>query len=546
MATAMATATATGPEAMILCLTTVRRCRRGLLRGCGLHASLLACAVLAAFPSQSQESAGAERGRAWIISPRISVTETFTDNGRLNSSRGTSGSEQITQISPGIHIQGASARLKAYFDYSLNQLYYAEQSQGNKTQNALTAFGTLEAVDNWLFIDASGTISQTSISAFGTQSSSNTSVNGNSTETSMYRFAPYVRGHVLDFAEYQLRYDVVTSRTEGATSTNSDSETWSAQLRGATPMAAVNWQLDAIRQAVERSTGRNNETERYFGNLYWQPERQWRLRLAVGRETNNFINPDGETRTTRGYGFEWRPTDRTNLTVFKERRFFGDGHSINFSHRTPLTAWRFSDTRDVMAMSNSGSVTIGTLYDLLLALVSPEITDPLVRAALVDRIFQQNPGLSRDARIYSDYLTSLATVSRTQSLTAAITGARNTVTFAISQSRRQRIADQSLAVLTDSFSNASEIRQRGATISWSHKLTPLSTLSSGISASSTDGQGGSAGDVHSTQKSMNVTFSTRLGVKTNASLGLRRTVFESDTANHYTDNTVTGALTAHF
>jgi hypothetical protein len=56
----------------------------------------------------------------------------------------------------------------------------------------------------------------------------------------------------------------------------------------------------------------------------------------------------------------------------------------------------------------------------------------------------------------------------------------------------------------------------------------------------------SSGNVRSTQKSMNVTYSTKLGAHTSASLGLRRTVFESDTANHYSDNSVTGAISAQF
>lgn len=130
---------------------------------------------------------------AWVIVPRISLTETLTDNGRLSASRGASGSEQITQITPGIRIQGESARLKGYLDYGLSQIYYAQHSSANKTQN-FNAFGTLEAVEDWLFLDAGGNISQASISAFGTQSSSNASINANSTETSSFRLSPYTRG----------------------------------------------------------------------------------------------------------------------------------------------------------------------------------------------------------------------------------------------------------------------------------------------------------------------------------------------------------------
>lgn len=80
----------------------------------------------------------------------------------------------------------------------MNNIFYtADPSQNNNTQNSLNAFGTLEAVENWLFIDASGNIYQQSISAFGAAPISpgvNTNVNSNITETSTYQVSPYIRG----------------------------------------------------------------------------------------------------------------------------------------------------------------------------------------------------------------------------------------------------------------------------------------------------------------------------------------------------------------
>lgn len=508
-----------------------------------LFAALVGGTLVA--PVSAQQSASGGPKPAWVIVPRISLTETFTDNGRLNASRGDSGSEQITQITPGIRIQGESARLKGYFDYGLSQIYYAQHSSANKTQNSLNAFGTLEAVENWLFLDAGGNISQTSISAFGTQSSSDVSINANSTETSSFRFSPYTRGRLSDFAEYLVRYTRSTTRSDGSTSTNTDSNQWNANLHGGVGFGGLSWSLDALRQEIQRSTGRNNESERLFGNLYWEPLRQWRFRVSAGRETNNFTSPDKETRTTHGYGLDWRPTDRTNVSAFRERRFFGDGHNFTMTHRTPLSSWRFSDTKDVSAMHQSGSTVIGTLYDLVMAMVPADVTDPVERAARVDNFFRQS-GLSPESKVYSDFLTSSATIMRRQDLSFALIGANNTLTFTASQSRRQALANQSLALLDLNLSLARDIEQRGLNVNWSHKLSPLSSLSAGVSASTTSGQNGTAGNVRSTQKSMNVTYSTKLGAHTSASLGLRRTEFESDTANHYSDNSVTGAITAHF
>ena len=130
----------------------------------------------------------------WTITPTLAVTETATNN--LNLSSTNTQSSLSTNIAPGIIIYGSGDRAKLRLNYSMNNIFYtADPSRNNQTQNSLNAFGTLEAVENWLFIDASGNISQQSISAFGAtpiSSDVNTSVNGNITETSTYQVPPYI------------------------------------------------------------------------------------------------------------------------------------------------------------------------------------------------------------------------------------------------------------------------------------------------------------------------------------------------------------------
>lgn len=546
MATVMDTATVARPRRLVQREFRVAAGASGL----GLcQGFVLAWAALVALPAGAQGSPAGSGGSkpTWVIAPRLSLTETWTDNGRLSASGNDRGSEQITQVSPGIRMQGRTARINGYLDYSLNQLYYAQNSQANKTQNSLNAFGSLEAVDKFFYVDAGGNISQTSVSAFGTQSSTDSSINANSTETSSFRLSPYVRGELAGYAHYLLRYTRSTTRSDGNTSSNSESDHWNARLNGGTGLASLSWAFDVSRQSVARGTGRETESDRLHGDLFWQPEPQWRVRLSAGRESNNFASPDKESHVSHGYGVDWRPAPRTDFSIFRERRFFGDAQTISLSHRTPRTAWRYNESRDVSSASQSGLGSIGTLYDLVLAMVDSAITDPLDRAAEADRYFQLT-GLPRDAKVYSNFLSSQESLSRRRSLTFAMNGVRNTVTFTASQNRREVIVDQFLALLSDSFSQAKVIEQRGFTVNWAHKLTPQSSLSAGFNASTTTGTGGSVGDIRSTQKTLNVTYSTKLGAHTSASLGLRRTVFDSDSQNatNYTDNSVTGALTAHF
>ena len=137
----------------------------------------------------------------------------------------TNKSDLISDINPGIRIEGSGGRSKLRFDYQLHNLIYAQDSSRNNTQNALNAFGTLEALENWFFIAASGVISQQSISAFGgaTSTTVNTNANNNTTETSTYRISPYFRGSFGSLADYQLRYNL--SSTSSKSNSGFDSDT---------------------------------------------------------------------------------------------------------------------------------------------------------------------------------------------------------------------------------------------------------------------------------------------------------------------------------
>ena len=81
------------------------------------------------------------------------MTETLTNNVNLSSVNPKS--DLVTEITPGVTIDINGARLKAYFDYSFNQIYYAQSNAPNESQNNLNTFGTFEAVENWAFIDFS-------------------------------------------------------------------------------------------------------------------------------------------------------------------------------------------------------------------------------------------------------------------------------------------------------------------------------------------------------------------------------------------------------
>ena len=502
--------------------------RRLMLLGVGMG-----CVALPAFAGD------------WKITPTIAVNETSTDNVALSNTNKQR--DLITDLNPGLRIEGSGGRSKLHFDYQMHNLIYQKDSSHNGRQNSLNALGTLEALDNWMFIEASGNISQQNLSAFtGTTASNvNTSANSTSTEASTYRLSPYIRGVFGNVTEYQLRYNLTTTSTKSSDTYNSDTKELVATLKGATGLASLGWSLDASTTTINYSNIRTNEADRLRGVLTYQIKPQFKVSLIGGREANNYQSLNKESHSIKGTGFEWSPTDRTLLAISQEDRFFGPSRTTSFTHRTSGTAWKYSRSKDTSVLSNQQQqVGLGTNYDLFFSLYASAIPDPAARAAFVNALLLSS-GISPTAQLQGGFLSSGVTLQQRQEFSFALIGARNTVTFAATRSESQALSlgSGSGALAGSAFSNAQDITQTGASINWSHKLTPLSSLIGSFSQLKSTGSG-SGSNLETTQQMINVNFLTPLGPKTNAGLGARRVVVDGTTS--YTENALTGLLSHQF
>ena len=454
----------------------------------------------------------------WTIQPRIMLTETLTDNVRVNGSNGRQ-ADQITEIAPGIRIQASSARLKGHFDYSLRQQFYAQHPEYDRTQNSLNSFATLEAVEQWLFVDFSGIVAQQPISAFGAQSPGNTSINSNVTETSTYRLSPYIRGQIAGVLGYSLRHDASTTRSASATATNLDLSQWSGQLSGGTPFQRLNWSIDGSQSSSEYGNGMQYDADRVRATASYLIFPDLRFSLNRGREANNYASANQESRGTHGFGFEWNPTERTTISASKERRFFGDGHNFSFSHRFPLSSISYTDTKDVSLLPNQFSrVGQNAAWDQAereCKLFTPDATQKEIEDCAIPRVSATQGS--------SDFLAARARLQRRQQLAVAIMGARNSLTLVAHRSESQSLQANDFL---DETTPSSLIEQKGLSLSLSHQLSPITNLNFLASRQESIGNG----DTSATNTLYQLGLTSKLGSRTSGSLTARQSSFESQNA----------------
>ncbi len=476
--------------------------------------------------------------RVVTVVPRLAITEVLTDNVGLSASAPQS--EQITQISPGIRVSVEGARVQAYFDYSRNELFYAQGSSPRQSQNALNTFGTLEVLDNWAYLDFSGFISQQAISAFGAPSTDNTSVNPNRAEVSTYRLSPYIRGRVGNVANYEVRYSRGVTSSDAALGSGVTTVDAAVKVGADSAFGNLGWLADASQQTADYNVGRQTEAERLNLGLSYAITPQLSVSVRAGREKNNYTSVEMQSYDTSGVAVIWSPSETSKLSVALDRRPFGDAHNVSFEHRTARTAWKFSDVKEVSTgPEQTRGVGLGAIYDLLFSQFAYLEPNEVARAQLVKAYLQSN-GISPDARVISNALTSAVSLQRRQDLSFALLGVRDTITFLASRSEGRRLDTVSTGV--DDFTSSSVLRQHGFSANYSHRLTPDYSL--GVLASQQDTSG-----VSSLQETrlrlLSIQIMGKVGKNAAASVGLRRVVYSSATAP-YGENALTVSFNVQF
>jgi uncharacterized protein (PEP-CTERM system associated) len=472
--------------------------------------------------------------------PSLTVTETLTNNADLSPT--PQHAEWITDGEAQLQTTGSTARANWTFDYQRHELAYSRSKARDTAQNILDAAGTIEGVEKRLYVDARGSVSQQAISAFAPQSPDRSSIDANRSETGTYELSPYLRGNLASAADYEVRGNFTHAHSSSNVLGNARSREWITKLNGRPAGAALLWSAEAGSLTTAYNDGSSIRADHLRGTVGAQVDPQLRLSLIAGREANDYLTPAREWTNTRGFGVDWMPSQTTKISGSREKRFFGDGHSVSLTHRTQLSAWQYSDRKDAAVLPGQfGQGSIGNIYDLLSLMNESRIPDPVQRDLAV-RQYLAAMGISANAQVVSGFLSSSARVERAQQASFALLGTANTVTFAATRDEQQSISKMSN--LLGDFASSSDILQRGASVTWTHKLSPTSTLAMAVAGNRSSAL---AGGLQETRlRRLDVSFATRLGPRTAVGLGARRVRANSSGSGEYAETAIIGTITLEF
>jgi uncharacterized protein (PEP-CTERM system associated) len=418
----------------------------------------------------------------WTVTPDITLRETYTDNVFLGS--GTREHDFITQVTPGIRIDGRSPRLIANLSYRPSALFYARHDEADDIANSLNAFARLEAIEKLFFVDASGSIAQHFISPFAPRPAELATSTPNRLESRTFSLSPYVRGELFRGVDYVLRNRNTWTSTDNRDLGDIHTTQWTGRV--ASPVRLFGWALeyDDTETRHEDFTGRPDQESRLFrGRLYYQPDISWRFSASAGREENNFVLQERERHTIRGGGVSWRPTPRTVADLEYESRYFGPSRLARFTHRTRLTAWNVAYSRNASNFQEELlRLPPGDTATLLDAIFAARVPDPAERRAAVEE-FMRATGTPASLANSLAFFTQRIFLREGIDASLGILGARNSITFTAFWAEHTRLSADAGALLPDAFLVANRIKQRGFGARANHKLTPVTTI--GASATTT-------------------------------------------------------------
>ena len=427
---------------------------------------LAALALLTMAPAESPAQV-----RAWTITPSVGVRGTYTDNASLVSA--PEDGEFITQISPAISISGRGNRFRASLAYTADLLFYARDSDENRLANTLSAVGNLEAIENFFFVDASASVSQNFISPFGLRPTDIFSITDNRTETRTFSLSPYVRGQFPDGTSYEVR----NRNTWTTTDTSALADVYTRQWVGSitTPIRLFGFGVDGAdnRVSYDNDDPRPDlETRQVRARLFFQPDSTLRLFASVGREENNFTLQETRSYRTYGYGALWRPTPRTTAEFNWEHRFFGTARLASLEHRTRLTAWSASYSRDVSTSQQEFlRLPPGNTAALLDQIFLARFPDPVERQAAVQQFLSVTGTPAFLANSLAFYTEQAILQERLQG-SLGLLGTRNSITFTAFKSRSTALTESVSPLPAEVFLEVGRrVEQTGFGLSASHRLT---------------------------------------------------------------------------
>jgi uncharacterized protein (PEP-CTERM system associated) len=323
--------------------------------------------------------------------PQLQATVTATDNAdfalgvpaRKDVMLDLSARLQFQRRGPGLNLDG---------NLGLDALAYARESRLNHVlpNGRLDWQGTL--VERWLYLDGGATVAQVADNPLGARPDSTSAVNRATVAT--LHLAPALRHEFSPTAALLARWDNAWTKRRGDYGDADPRRSYQVRdgvLRWEVKPVPLGYTVEASRNSTLYASDDHAALDDLAirGRLISQVLPELQLGLVVGREHSEF-SLASRTSNIGGARLLYTPSERTDLQLEAERRYFGTGWDASLRHRTPFwttsARWVRRPTAEPTSVLLAGR---GSTADLLDAMLTTRYPDAAARAGAVQTLMQQ-------------------------------------------------------------------------------------------------------------------------------------------------------------
>lgn len=314
------------------------------------HSSVWVLLTVLSFSAGAQPYAEEEEEatprRNWYFVPSIELAETYSDNINLARS-GREDWDLVTEVTPGLSLHGASARVKADVDYRIQNLFYVHETSRSTVNHRFRGDATAELVDDHWFLDTQAMVTQVAIDP--SRDAGNDSINSvPRTDVYSFRAGPRYQQDLGGYAQVRAGASYGLVRYGGSNSGASDSRLTQANvgLNSGRRFTRLGWALSYRTREVDRGSSSqvgDFKSEVAVAEVSYALTRQFSVLAQAGDENYEFDTRqrDFESGTYTAAGFEWRPTRRTRIRALSGDRYQSASVDWRPTPRTSLDAnWR--------------------------------------------------------------------------------------------------------------------------------------------------------------------------------------------------------------
>ncbi|WP_169566119.1 TIGR03016 family PEP-CTERM system-associated outer membrane protein [Sneathiella limimaris] len=325
-------------------------------------ASALACSCLVAPAAIAEE--------IWEFTPYVGVSEQFTDN--VFSSTSDEKSDFITSIDLGFNTSRTSNRSDFDFSYSVSQDYYAKYHELDGYRQNVVGNGTLEILDDHLFLDGRVTFTEETLGATGPTTATDRTQSDDRTQVLNASISPYYIYNYQDWVITTAKYGYTETRffkpNVGESSTdpsNQKTNEFQLNLASGVRFDTFRWSVNNRYQFSESDVGDEFEHGSVTVNGEIPINRMFSILGTIGYDAfdiNSISDEDDLEGVFGGAGVRFHPNSRTDASFQVGHRFDDVVYDMNVEYR-PTSQDSFTATYTVSVNSADNSLASTDILD---------------------------------------------------------------------------------------------------------------------------------------------------------------------------------------